>query len=621
MWGDRQLLALALASLAVGPALAWAWPGGRAWRAFLDGLSLVLVGGLCLLHLAPHAVAEGGLFAVAAGALGFLGPALLHRATGHGPRVWAALGSAAVLLHSALDGAALAVSEGRAVALVVSAHQLPVGLGLWTVTQRADGASRPLVAAGALAAVMAATVAGWAGAGALADALPETATGALDALVAGALLHVAFDAAGQHDHAPATRAPGPVRILAPVSSAHLSVRAVTGPVPVAVAHGHEHCRDHHHDHGHVSAAVRAWSSVGALLGVAALLALSLGGDRAMAHLGLSLRAFAAITLAGAPALLAGYLVAAALATASPAPSAPWLGLGGRAAQALRGVAFGLPLPVCACSVLPLYESLVLRGVPATAAVAFLVATPLLGPDALLVAVPLLGGPLAALRGAASVAGAVAVGLLVGHTVDAAARALRAEPVDPRPPLLERVRSGLRFGLVELVDHTLPWVVLGLLGASLVEPLVGHDLLRGVPEGLQVPLLASLGVPLYLSASAAIPVAALAVHKGVSAGAAFAFLLTGPAANLPTFAALERLHGRTVALRFGVAVAGLAILAGWAVDLLGVSVPSMPHEPVDVWGRPGALAAAVALAALGLASLFRQGVRGVVSQILAPIRSS
>ena len=54
--------------------------------------------------------------------------------------------------------------------------------------------------------------------------------------------------------------------------------------------------------------------------------------------------------------------------------------------------FGLPLPVCNCGVLPLYHSLVRRGVPSAAAFSFLVATPELGLDAIILSLPLLGAP-------------------------------------------------------------------------------------------------------------------------------------------------------------------------------------------------------------------------------------
>ena len=56
----------------------------------------------------------------------------------------------------------------------------------------------------------------------------------------------------------------------------------------------------------------------------------------------------------------------------------WLRRGGAFSQALRGAVVGAPLPICACGVLPLAESLRRRGAGAALVVAFLLATPELG---------------------------------------------------------------------------------------------------------------------------------------------------------------------------------------------------------------------------------------------------
>jgi hypothetical protein len=189
---------------------------------------------------------------------------------------------------------------------------------------------------------------------------------------------------------------------------------------------------------------------------------------------------------------------------------------------------------------------------------------------------------------------------------------------PTLPLRDRLRTGARFALVELVDHTLPWVLLGVVLAAVAEPLLGHGLLVDLPPALQVPLFAVVGIPLYVCAAGATPIAAVAVHKGVSAGAALAFLLAGPATNVTTFAVLGRLHGRRTAWVFAGAVLAVATAAGWMVDAIGV--PAFPAiedgaHPETHW--LGAVAVA-AIGVLAVASLFRQGARGVANQIVSPL---
>ena len=166
-----------------------------------------------------------------------------------------------------------------------------------------------------------------------------------------------------------------------------------------------------------------------------------------------LQTLSVLLVESAPALLLGYALAGVVPFILTASRTAALGRGSRLMQSLRGVAFGLPLPVCSCGVLPLYESLIRRGAPAVAAMAFFVATPELGLDAVLLSVPLLGTSLTVARVIAAFVVAVLVALLVGwrattpfeHTTQA------SEAVNEQP-ISQRVRAGLRFGFVEVFDH-------------------------------------------------------------------------------------------------------------------------------------------------------------------------
>ena len=110
-------------------------------------------------------------------------------------------------------------------------------------------------------------------------------------------------------------------------------------------------------------------------------------------------------------------------------------------------------------------------------------------------------------------------------------------------------------------------------------------------------------------------AAILVAKGLSPGAAIAFLLTGPATNLTTFGVLARLHGRWTALAFaGLMFAG-ATTAGWLTDLaIGRFDPPAVAALAHDHSTPLQWICLAVLALVVLASLLRQGIRRFLGQL-------
>ncbi len=606
------LLVLASFGLLVGPLCGSLGARLRPVHAVVDGFALTLVGGLCIFFILPHTVAEVGWVAVLLALIGAALPIVGHR-------LWSTTWSLGVVVvalsaHAVLDGAALAVrGDHSPLAWAVVAHRLPVGFAL-VVAANTLGKGTKIVW-GLVSILVAATVIGYFAGPTVVAWLPSMAPSALEALVAGVLLHVVI-----RPHGAATSAKG--------CSHH--------------AHAHEGHHDHHHHETHdtcshhhrepVGSKARPGSppetwcaAAGALVG---LFALFTGATAAVPHevqsdVSTFLRTLGVLVLESAPALLLGYALAGVIPFLLTMTTMSSLARGGRLMQSLRGVAFGLPIPVCSCGVLPLYESLVRRGAPPIAAMAFFVATPELGLDAVLLSVPLLGGSLTVARVVSAFAVALLVALLVGggSTTTLSGDQSPADDV-ASPSWSARVRAGLRFGFVEVFDHTMPWIALGLIVAAMAEPILAHGAIEGVPWLLQVPVAAVVGIPIYVCASGATPVAALALHKGLSAGAAVAFLIAGPATNLTTFGVLARLHGRRTAIRFAGAVTILAVVAGWIVDILGVSaVPVLDaHVDAGAHGTSFAWVCVGGLVALMLASLFRQGPRGALQQITEPIHA-
>ena len=586
----------ALVALVIGPLCAHAGRNSAGLRAGVDGFVIASVGGLTLLLIAPAALVAGGWAAFAFLLLGLGMPTVLHRVGRPGAALTAdqilVLG---LVLHAFIESAALATSNSdESLWLAIAAHRVPVGLAVFLLAHNLRSAWM------SIALLVAATLAGYAGGQAAVGFMNETHDAWLQGFVAGSLLHV-------------LRGHGLGHLLG--QSGHRHARETAH----APAGGEDDCCAD--DHQHHTTPISVAGAVGALLG--GLLVVVVLGDPHDHHefpYGEQIsHTFVTLAFESAPALLAGYVLAGLISAALTVRRAQWLQGGSRLGQAGKGVAFGLPLPICSCGVLPLYETLIRCGVPGTAALAFLIATPELGIDAFLLSLPLLGTELAVARLVAALLVALTVAMLLG-------RMLRPQPgavveAGPAPgPRPHRLRDGLRFGLVELFDHTMPWILAGLLIAALIEPLLNESLIASVPDMLQVPVFALLGVPAYVCASGATPIAAIAIGNGVSPGAAMAFLIAGPATNVTTFGILSRLHSPRFALLFGLGVTIAAILVGWTLDLVGIGVDGAlvdrdMHEPSTLQ-----IVSLAALVLLTLASLFRQGPRGMLTQIVAPFRS-
>jgi uncharacterized protein len=566
-------LAASIAALAVGPLLASLGAVKARARAALDSFVAVTIAGVVLLHMVPRAFELAGWPALAVAGVGALAPWLMRWRSGERHRLALPLGISALAIHALLDGAALghtAPAMGEA-SLIVTAgvvlHRIPVGLAIWSWLSRGRGQGAAL---GALALIAAASTIGFVAGEELAATLAGREAGLAQALLAGALLHLAWPAAPKQ---PADEASG---------------------------------------------SLAAASGLGALAGLLVLSALwgsssvaAMEGARQIAD------SFVTLALTMAPALLIAYVVAGLLYAALPSVPYGWFGRGSRPAQALRGTLLGLPLSICSCGVVPVYRALISRAIPPAAALAFLVAAPEIGIASIIVSASLLGSDFTAIRVTVSAMAAIGVALIVARLLPRPAPADHGgnTTVASTQSLSQRVIGGLRHGLTDVVDHTAPWILVGLASAALVKPLLGAGSLTSLPSGLDVVVFAALGMPAYVCASGATPLAAVLVASGLSPGAALAFLLCGPATNITTLGVLARLHGRRAALAFAAAMAGIAIGCGLAVNAL---VGSIELPALDAAGHASAsLLGIVSLAlvtALIAASLLRRGLRLFLSPL-------
>jgi hypothetical protein len=252
--------------------------------------------------------------------------------------------------------------------------------------------------------------------------------------------------------------------------------------------------------------------------------------------------------------------------------------------------------------------------------AFLVATPEIGVESVLLSFSLLGVELTAVRLVAAALVALLAGWVVGRTVKVTASPFAmamAGKAPAAPGWGRRLWTALRYGFVDVVEDTAPWILVGVAIAAALDPAYLAPWVSRLPAGLDVLLFALLGIPVYVCASAATPLAAAFILIGVSPGAALAFLLSGPATNVTTFGVLSGLHGRRTSLLFGgfilVLTVGLGLLINLTVGAVTVPIAKLPGPEQAAWWAWAALA--LVLLAFGRAVL-RMGPRAFVGTILA-----
>ncbi|MEM7232887.1 MAG: permease, partial [Planctomycetota bacterium] len=337
-----QYLVASLLVLIVGPIAYRVVRTNDRWLSLLDGFNFTAIAGLVLFSILPEALGHGGAWAIAFCAAGMFVPTFVERNFHRAGREshFAALGLAMLGLaaHAIVDGAALSHAATEGIQSVVQdqldhakhshlpfgiiLHRLPVGLTIWLLLRPKYGI---LAASSVLGLVAASTLCGYFAGPILLGDLSDTARAYFDALVAGSLMHVVV-------HRP-----------------HVESGSCSG---------------------HASSP--SWmEGAGGAMGIGLLAALAIGGELLSSELGHEIeRAFVDLALASAPALLLGFLVAGLLHSFWPKESVAWMRRGSGFTQSVKGVAVGLPMPVCSCGVVPIYRTLIERGAPTTAALAF-----------------------------------------------------------------------------------------------------------------------------------------------------------------------------------------------------------------------------------------------------------
>lgn len=285
-----------------------------------------------------------------------------------------------------------------------------------------------------------------------------------------------------------------------------------------------------------------------------------------------------IALSAAPWLLLGLVIAGLIKALMPEHLLQrWMG-GRGLGSILRAAVIGMPLPLCSCGAIPTALALHRGGAGRGPTTSFLISTPGVGVDSMLITSVLLGPLMALARVLGALVTAIVTGILVGFTgqsalpkstpVSSCCASKGADDGNAHAHATEStgVIAGLKYAFSDLLDDISSWMFAGLLLAGVLVTFVPPETLVGFSGGLlALILMAVIGIPLYICATAATPVAAGLLLAGISPGMALVFLLAGPVTSLATLAILRREFGNQALAVYLVSILLVTVLIGWVFD--------------------------------------------------------
>ncbi|MFC2074260.1 SO_0444 family Cu/Zn efflux transporter [Campylobacterota bacterium] len=291
---------------------------------------------------------------------------------------------------------------------------------------------------------------------------------------------------------------------------------------------------------------------------------------------------------------------------------------------VKSTVFGIPLPVCSCGVIPLATSIKKSGASKGATLSFLISTPITGVDSILATYGMFGWAFTLYRVFTSMIIATVAGILTNildkdseeETVKSSVFTLKASQAPAQgtsfataPKFSAAVneldqeetpsccsssacesgdeksfsmRKAMKYAFMTLLSDIAKPLFWGLIIGALITIAIPQNLSEILIEysWLSYVIVIAIAIPMYVCATASLPIAAALMLSGVSAGAAFVFLSAGPATNTVTIGVVKKMLGlRSLYIYLGsITVGSVAFGLGldYIFDISNINPQSLVH---------------------------------------------
>lgn len=258
----------------------------------------------------------------------------------------------------------------------------------------------------------------------------------------------------------------------------------------------------------------------------------------------------------------------------------WLSGSRRGVGNVLASLFGAVTPFCSCSSIPIFMGFLEAGIPLGVTFSFLITSPLVNEYLVVLMWGFFGWKITLAYVLAGIILGVVVGMILGsmklekHLV----KDLVSKKVRIKETKHDNFKSRLKFGLNEswsILKKLWIWILVGVGVGALIHNYVPSELIQGVINGtgiFAVPIATLIGVPLYGSCAAIVPIAVALFQKGIPLGTAIAFMMGVSALSLPEAIMLRRVMNlKLILIFFGITTLAIIFIGYLLNALQGVLV--------------------------------------------------
>ncbi len=254
----------------------------------------------------------------------------------------------------------------------------------------------------------------------------------------------------------------------------------------------------------------------------------------------------------------------------------WLNKSGGLGNLFASV-FGAVTPFCSCSSIPIFFSFLEADIPLGIAFSFLITSPIINEYLVVLMFGFFGWKITLAYVLGGVAIGVASGIILGN-MDLEKYLVRdILPSDPNAitdvTKYRYLKERILFGINEawsIVKKLWLWILVGVGIGALIHNYIPQEAVQAIvgKTGIfSVPIATLIGVPLYGSCAAILPIAIVLFQKGFPLGTALAFMMAVSALSLPEAIMLRRaMRMKLIAIFFGITTLAIIII-GYSFNFL------------------------------------------------------